>query len=74
MRLIYMFYPFFYDTKRFLAVVKEHCANNTRIFNKTGNEEDMPEEMKEIACEMASYFSKYHKFLEAICDNPFILL
>lgn len=69
-----MFYPFFYDTNRFLAVVKEHCINETKEFIKTGDEKDMPENMKQISLEMIDYFKKYHKFLEAVHDNPFILL
>lgn len=69
-----MFYPFFYDTKRFLDVVKEYCANETIPFFENGNEKNIPEKTKQLAFEMTAYYRKYHKFLEATFDNPSMLL
>ncbi len=66
-----MLYLFFYDTKRFVEVVKEFCANEATDFIKTGNPQSMPENMHEIAFEMTAYFKKYHDFLEAVCDKKF---
>ena len=65
-----MLYPFIYDTKEFLDAVKKHCTNETKVFIETDNPEDMPEHMYDIAIEMTAYFSKYHKFLKAACDDP----